>query len=218
MKITLLHPSRWRPQQAKETLDFWMNRAHDKTNIQHVLSLDSDDETCADYARLFPNSTIAINENSDVVQATNAARHLCNGDIIIYLSDDFKCPDFWDREIINQYNNDGNPDLWLIRVDDLLQKEHADVLTIPIMTKKLMDHLGYFWHPSYKSMFVDQDLFYTCKNNGWLFFAHHLKFPHMHYCVGKAPNDRTYERSSNNWQTGQQIYRTRKQQNFPLTK
>jgi len=216
MKITLLHPSRWRAKQSRETFDFWMARAEHPENIEHILSIDHDDEQSNEYIDLFPDSTIHIDNNENVVQATNTARHLATGEIIIYLSDDFKCPDYWDRLLIAQYKADFSPDLWLVRVDDLLQKVHADVLTIPIMTKKLMDHLGYFWHPGYKSMFVDQDLFYTCKNNGWLFHAPDLKFPHVHYCNGGAPNDATYSRSSANWHTGMAFYKNRKQQNFPL--
>ena len=135
MKITLLHPSRWRASQARETLDLWLARAQFPEFIQHILSLDDDDDQINEYRKLFLDSEIHIGSNKNVVQATNAARHLATGEIIIYLSDDFQCPDYWDRLIVQNYLKQGHPDLWLVRVDDLLQKTTADVLTIPIMSK-----------------------------------------------------------------------------------
>lgn len=223
MKITLIHPSRGRANQAAATYRFWMERAADPENIQHILSLDADDPQLQQYKNNFEvqrlagkNITILVNDNDCVVQATNRAIEHVAGDLVIYLSDDFQCPDWWDRHVVASYHKCGSPELWLVRVDDCLQKLHADVLTIPIMTKKLMNYLGYFWNPLYKSMFVDQDLFYTCKNNGWLFFEPDLKFPHIHYCNGKAPNDETYSRSAKNWHSGQEIYTRRKRENFPL--
>jgi glycosyltransferase involved in cell wall biosynthesis len=144
MKITLLHPSRWRATQARQTLDFWISRAECPEMIQHILSLDDDDDQIDQYKNLFPDSEIHIDSNQNVVQATNAARHLATGEIIIYLSDDFQCPDYWDRLIVQTYLKQGHPDCWLVRVDDLLQKTTADVLTIPIMSKKINGSFGIF--------------------------------------------------------------------------
>lgn len=225
MKISLIHPSRGRANQAAATFRFWMSRATEHADIQHILSLDKDDQQLQQYRKNFQvqamaghDITILVNDNDCIVQATNRAIEHVKGDIVIYLSDDFQCPDWWDKHVEASYLKVGQPELWLVRVDDCLQKLHADVLTIPIMTKKLMDHLGYFWNPIYKSMFVDQDLFYTCKNNGWLYFEPDLKFPHLHYCNGKAAHDETYKRSSANWQSGQETYTRRKRENFPLCK
>jgi len=216
MKITLLHPSRGRADQALKTFNSWMDRAKHPENVEHVLCLDDDDPQLNAYKENFKNSKIHIGQHSNVVQATNAGIHLVDGNFVIYLSDDFRCPDFWDYQILCKWEQHDKPYLWLLKVDDLLQKFKTDVLTIPIMTRKLMDHLGYFWHPGYASMFVDQDLYHTCMNNGWLYLAEDLKFEHMHYCNAKAPNDETYQRSGKNWNTGQAFYRTRKQQRFPL--
>jgi hypothetical protein len=76
--------------------------------------------------------------------------------------------------------------------------------------------LGYFWHPGYRSMFVDEDLYWTCVNNNWLIDGRELQFPHEHCCVGKAERDETYIRSEANWDTGKAFFAERKAQNFPL--
>jgi hypothetical protein len=133
-------------------------------------------------------------------------------DILIYLSDDFKCPENWDLLIIEQFKGVTEP--MLLKVDDCLQPFDKDVLTIPIMNRFLYEGLRYFWNPIYKSMFVDQDLYWVCKNCNWVKYAPELKFLHEHYSVGKAPKDETYARSDANWVSGQATYLKRKQEGF----
>jgi hypothetical protein len=221
MKITLLHPSRGRADKAKQTVMYWLNKASKENIIEHVLSLDLDDKELPKYIDNFkdmPNSCGIANNNTCVVEATNHAAKVATGNILIYLSDDFLCPDNWDQEIINVFTNNLNDFALprLIKVDDNLQKFDVKVLTIPIMNRALYKKLGYFWHPGYKSMFVDEDLWWTCHNNGWMINAPQLVFPHMHCCIGKSERDETYIRSESNWDSGKAFFAERKSLNFPL--
>jgi hypothetical protein len=211
-KVTLLHPSRSRPEKARKTLDFWLSQSSQQFPIEHILSLDSDDPQLDKYISLFPNSDIGVFPNSCVVEACNRAAKKSTGDIIIYLSDDFKCPNEWDRLILEKFDSFNEPNL--IKVDDCLQKFNADVLTIPIINRSLYERLGYFFYPLYKSQFVDQDLYYVCLNSNWIIFAPDLKFPHEHYVNGKSENDDTYKRSAANWNQGKELYAKRKLENF----
>ncbi len=215
MKITLIHPSRGRAEKAFKTYWHWMSLAVDKSNIEHILSIDIDDTNITEYRNAFKNySTIIISNNTCVVDATNVAAKKATGDILIYLSDDFKCPMHWDQLLINRFKDVNIP--MLIKVDDCLQKFHIAVLTIPIMNIQLYKKLGYFWHPEYKSMFVDEHLYWITHNNNWLSFAPELKFPHEHPCIGLAENDETYKRSANNWEQGKALFAKHKSLNFPL--
>lgn len=214
MKITLLHPSRGRSEKAKSTYDYWINNSSGKNVIEHIVSIDRNDPARMRYYSFPSSSIITCNENNSVVDATNAAAKLSTGDILIYLSDDFKCPKDWDELIIKIFEGIEFP--LLVKADDCLQKFHVGVLTIPIMNRLLYNKLGYFWHPEYRSMFVDEDLYWTCRNNGWMVLAEELKFPHEHPCNGKAPNDETYKRSAANWNQGKALFAKRKQLNFPL--
>ena len=225
MEIILLHPSRGRAIQARKTIDFWIERATGLHEITHILSVDSDDPQLELYRKLsqasdrFFTSVLIENQNKSVVEATNkAARYADEAHILIYLSDDFQCPQNWDELIRAKYLEYHHKmgDKFLIKVDDCLQKFEVDVLTIPIMTYQLYIKLGYFWHPEYKSMFVDQDLYHTCLNNNWLALAPELKFPHLHYSNGKAPMDETYKNSSAHWDSGKKLYHARRAQRFPL--
>lgn len=224
MKISLIHPSRGRPEQAYQTFLKWMNASSIDHEIEHILALDNDDHTALvyrDYAHFgtqhlrLCNSKIISGNNDCVVRATNHACQFATGDILIYLSDDFDCPERWDALIVDEVNKFGGATQWLLKVDDCLQKFHADVLTIPIMSMALYKRLGYFWHEEYKSMWVDVDLYHTTLNIGALRFAQHLKFPHNHYSNGKAKKDATYIRSDGWWHQGKAIHDRRKLAGWP---
>lgn len=212
MEITLLHPSRGRAQKAFETYNYWISRSD--LQIEYILSLDSDDLELPKYQELFKNQFIIINDNKSVVEATNAAAKISSGKILVYLSDDFKCPAMWDKSIRAFLEQEKGPAL--LKVDDCLQNFGVRVLTVPIINRQFYEKLGYFWHPGYRSMFVDEDLYNTAEKLRALKFAPQLKFPHEHVCNGKAPDDETYRRSSANWNQGQEFFKQRKAAGFPL--
>jgi hypothetical protein len=228
MKITLLHPSRGRAEKAHETYLYWMENSSPQilevqVEIEHILSIDTSDPQVEQYKKLFGvTSTVIVNDNDCVVKATNHAAKLATGDILIYLSDDFMCPKDWDLLLVEKFKGVETP--MMLRVDDLHEDQGGSgiqgidiaVLRIPITNRALYQKLGYFWFPEYRSLFVDEDLFWTCNNNGWLVKAPELKFEHLHWCNGKAPIDATYQATEKNWEQGKALYAKRSQENFPL--
>lgn len=209
--ISLLHPSRGRASKAKQTYLDWLRKSG-MGDSEYILSLDNSEPDKLAYINNDVN--FIVNDNKSVVEATNRAAEKSQGDILLYLSDDFGCPENWCELISKEFEGVTNP--MLLKVDDCLQPFNIRVLTIPIMNRALYERLGYFWNPEYKSMFVDQDLYEVCAKNGWLKFAPHLKFPHNHHSVGKAQNDETYKRSEANWNQGQEVFRRRQRQGFPI--
>lgn len=224
--ISLLHPSRGRPEKSFKNAIEWVKKAG--CAVELIVSTDVSDLSdyhfyygqvfYGIYSR-FENETncapyLMQNDNSSVVEATNHAAKKSKGDILIYLSDDFKCPDNWGQLILKEFEGVTEP--MLLKVDDCLQGFHVPVLTIPIMNRALYQRLGYFWHPAYKSMFVDCDLYETAKKLGALTFSPQLKFPHEHVSNGKAPDDETYRRSAANWDQGKKMFEIRKKAGFPV--
>lgn len=218
MVISLIHPSRGRAEKSFQNSSEWLMKSGLIDDVYLIVSVDKDDPDLQKYKSRYGLSSLVINENKSVVEATNNAAIMCRDtgmdDILIYLSDDFKCPDNWAQLIIEQFQGVTTP--MLLKVDDCLQNFGARVLTIPIMNRALYEKLGYFWHPGYKSMWVDTDLYEVCDKNKWLKFAPQLRFPHEHVCNGKAPDDETYRRSSANWNQGQEFFKQRKAAGFPL--
>lgn len=225
--ISLLHPSRGRPEKSLSTASEWVDKCG--APVELVLSLDRSDPMYKQYDKGYCNFEVCVkeyennqnfinyteicNDNTCVVQATNHAAMAAKGDILVYLSDDFKCPDNWGQLIIKEFEGPTGPRL--IKVDDCLQKFDVPVLTIPIMNRALYERLSYFWHPEYRSMHVDVDLYETVKRLGALKLCPHLKFPHEHVSIGKAPMDETYRRSSANWDQGLEVINRRRKLNFP---
>lgn len=221
MLITLIHPSRGRPEKSASTIREWVERAG--VRVQVIVSVDDDDDYVSYshahgidvYQRNWPgDNRLVISQNTSVVEATNKAAKIADGDILAYVSDDFSCPENWGEQIIREFDGATGPRL--VKVDDCLQPFHVRVLTIPFMNKALYHTLGYFWHPQYKSMFVDEDLWHTANRLGALWSAPHLKFEHKHVSVGKAEDDETYRRSSANWNQGKEVFERRKRMGFPV--
>lgn len=212
MVISLIHPSRGRAKKSFENAMEWFGKSGLEDGIQIIVSVDSDDEQLSEYRRRY--ISVIDSPNKSVVDATNVAAKACNGDVLVYLSDDFKCHDNWGQLLLKEF--EGVTDPMLLKVDDCLQGFHVPVLTIPIMNRALYERLGYFWYPEYKSMFVDEDLYWTAKKLGALKFAPHLKFPHEHVSVGKAKDDETYRRSAANWDQGKALFAKRKAAGFPI--
>lgn len=212
MTISLLHPSRSRPKKSFDNSREWLSKAGEGVNVELLVSIDSDDPKLFEYFALYQDTI--TNPNTCVVEAANHAAKIATGEILIYLSDDFKCPDNWGQLILEQFKDVTTP--LLIKVDDCLQKFGVDVLTIPIMNRALYEKLGYFFNPIYRSMFCDQDLYHVVNNMGAIRFCPYLKFPHEHYCNGKTTIDPTYERSNKNWISGKHTYARRKAEGFPL--
>lgn len=218
--ISLLHPSRGRPEKSFNNSREWIEKAG--CEVELIVSIDSSDNwrpyfdlyTPCPHDAKPPYWRLHMNDNSSVVEATNRAAKEAKGDILVYLSDDFKCPDNWGLSVLKEFEGEDRP--LLLKVDDVLQKFEVPVLTIPIMNRKLYERLGYFWHPEYKSMFVDEDLYWTSRKLGALKFAEHLKFPHEHPANGKAPDDEIYRRSAANWEQGKGVFAKRRAMGFPI--
>lgn len=203
--ISLIHPSRSRPEKALETFKNWINKASGEHHIEYILSIDDNDPHKEKYLQLFDNAY--VHPNDCVVQAANNGAANSTGEILVYLSDDFDCPQNWDQLIVNKLSMPQHDEKVILHVNDGLQPMTNAVLTIPIMTRALYKELGYFFYQEYKSMWCDVDLYMTTKQ--FLVAAPEIVFPHMHHSRGHCTNDETYRRSEQNWHQGLEIYNRR---------
>jgi glycosyltransferase involved in cell wall biosynthesis len=215
VKISLLHPSRGRPYQSDMNSRHWFKKT--EVEVELICAVDSSDEKKWLYEKVY-GDTCHIFPSENVVEATNFAAQKATGDILVYLSDDFRCPDNWGELILKEFENENRP--LVLKVHDGLQKFDARVLTIPIMNRMLYDKLGYFFHPSYKSMWVDCDLFETCQAIGAIKSARHLEFPHHHHSNPnqeiRSERDEIYMRSEANWNQGLEMFQRRKAERFQI--
>ena len=211
--ISLLHPTRSRPSKSFENSREWIQKAG--CEVELIVSVDESDPMLQGYFEHYGDLVnLIVNDSTCVVEATNHAVKKAKGDILVYLSDDFKCPENWGLLVRKEFEGVSLP--CLIKVDDCLQKFHVPVLTIPIMNRALYERMGYFFHPDFKSMFCDEHLYWICQRIGALKNCEHLKFPHEHCSIGKAENDETYQRSAANWDQGKEMFEKHKSLGFPI--
>lgn len=221
-KILLVHPSRGRAERAQKAMNLWIGRADHPSNIRHVIVVDSDDPSISEYLNMgkLSMSDIGIADGDNVVKATNTGaaylRHRNPGSsILVYMSDDFVCPEHWDTLIRNKFEGVTTPRV--LHVRDGIRNDTDRLLTIPIMNTEAYDALGYMWHPAYKSMWVDNDLYETCDKLGFIHKAFDLLFEHHHWVNGKAVKDETYERTEKNFYTGKEVWLRREAKGFDLS-
>lgn len=214
MKYSLVHPSRQRPIQALATLNNWVSKMSGDNTYEHMLSLDNSDRFAVEYLKIFPEiSQVIQDDNTNCVQATNRAAVLATGDILIYLSDDFDAPQDWDTKL--QMSIPKGQDHYALWVNDGITA-NKPIMTIPIISAALYKDLGYLYSPRYKSMFVDEDLYWVCGLRRVIVNCKHLLFEHNHYTKTGKGKDETYQAHDNpqRYREGQQIFLDRKARNF----
>ena len=217
--ITLIHPSRQRPEQAFAAISNWITNSscYPKESlykkIQYILSIDEDDPNIKEYEFKFKflASDIIIGPNHNIVEAINRAALKAVGDIIVVMSDDFKCFPGWDLQVeklISQHGKDK-----LFKTSDGTQPW---IVTLPIMGMDLYKDWGYVYHPDYKHMFCDTDMTHLADITGKLVFAIDLPFVHEHYTTGARKKDAVNERADSTWKQGESLYLNRVKNRFGL--
>jgi hypothetical protein len=204
--ITLIHPSRSRPQQSHDTLYKWRSRAG--VDVEVVVSLDQDDPMLEDYY-ITPGDTTLVNHNRKAIDAINRAARVAKGNIMIVVSDDTDCPVNWAKKILNA--TAGKED-FVVKVDDGIQRK---MITMPILDKKYHNRFGYIYNPAYDHLFVDaefSEVAYRLKK------VIHVKakFPHLHYSrTGQKP-DAVHLKNEATYPQGKELFTQRKKIHFGL--
>src|SRR3990172_5618 len=151
--ISLIHPSRGRPEKSYITIQKWLINARHQHQIEVVVSCDEDDSCIFTYNKLYCFKNI-INKNKSAVDAINKAADFSGGEIMIIISDDTDCPLNWDDYLIKF--TEGKTD-WILKTQDGIQPW---IITMPIMDRVYYNRFGYIYHPDYLHMFCDTEL--TC--------------------------------------------------------
>jgi hypothetical protein len=189
-KISLLHATRGRFQQAAAARRKWMEKAANQDAIEHIFALDADDAESLQYLTLWRNVVVA--PGGGPVRAWNAAAEACNGHVLIQLSDDWDPPMGWDQIILDRIGDTSKPAV--LQVSDGFRTDN--LLCMAILTRARYIEQGYLFHPDFFSMYSD-DWFSECaRRDGVVIDARDVVFEHLHPAFGKAEMDATYARSN----------------------
>lgn len=227
IKITLLHPSRWRADLAHNAFNEWVNNARYPEEIQYVLSLDDNDETIAEYENKFSAEDRArvglfvfnVSPSRNIVQAVNSAATFMEStsEIFAIVSDDVSAPLGWDVLLKNKLagvDNFNTPKY--IGVDDGLQS--FGTFFIYIANRAYYNRLGYVLYPEYDGVFADNDNACVAYALGAVVPAPELVFKHNHYSKGAISFDRTYAKHNTHdgLERNGAIFNARRSRNFDL--
>ena len=190
MKISLLHATRGTPDRANATRQAWLQRASDRTMLEHIWATQASDNSSKS---LDCDSCVKITEDppawaSSSVANWNAAAAIATGDLLVVIADDLTPPLGWDetlREFLGKPNTASAE--FCVYVPDQLSND--GLLRHPIMSRALYQRRGYVFDPDYFGVFCDNDLTTWCQVNRVPIYAidpERLQFFHDHDMAGNS--------------------------------
>jgi hypothetical protein len=163
-KILVKFPTRNRPVRFFETLDLYISKANNINNIIFLITCDNDDltmnisnvhERLKQYQEKY-NLKVYFENNTSKIEAINACMNkVTDWDILLLASDDM-------IPVVQGYDNIIRQDMetYYSNLDGILWygDGHQDKInTLCILGKTYYNRFSYIYHPSYKSLFCDNE-------------------------------------------------------------
>jgi len=229
MHILVKYASRSRPARFFEGLHNIIDMAADKGNITIAPALDVDDYTMfsagdflpeikAELEKVrskihYPHLQISIGRSKSKIDAINRETIVDDWDILVNFSDDMRFTVYgWDELIREGFRCNG-PDKFLHFPDSTARNM---LCTMTIIDRKYYDRDGYIYHPSYKSLWCDNEAQEAAKLRGCYVYMGTQIFDHYHPAYGLADWDEQYRRQQALWAEDELNYIYRKSKNFLL--
>jgi len=219
MTILFKYPSRGRPERFFESLDSIYNNLSDFHNFRVSCTIDDDDSSMNTpdiVSRIFAYKNISIQWGRSASKIHAVNRDMPEyGDIIVVMSDDMKFTCFGFDEVIRSAFRDHFPTL-----DGLLHFPDGDVkeelATMYIAGRAFYNRFGYVYHPSYKSLWCDNEVLHVAK----LMNKHaYIPMPillHLNPAYGHLQRDAMFDEQQNHWNHDEANFNERKAKNFDL--
>jgi hypothetical protein len=219
-KLLIKIPTRDRANHFLPLLKEYLSKATN-SHTQILISIDLDDpgmnneEMISQIRKMgvivekgFSRSKIdAVNRDIDI--------YIHNYDILLLSSDDmFPMVEGYDQIIIDEMqkafpNMDGC--LWF---NDGHTKELLN--TLPILSKSYYNQFRYVYHPTYLSLWADNEYTDVAKAQGKIKYIDQVIIRHEHPdWGGKMPVDALYQRNNNDWDKDKMNYLKRQARGFP---
>ena len=192
-EISIIIPSRGRPQKLTEMMNSVLNFASAPKLIEFVLYIDEDDKSNYE---MFDNKAIIIKgkrtymgimNNLCIQQASGKVIILCNDDVIVRTKK-------WD-DIIYENIKLYADSIFLLYPNDL--NKGSKLCSFPVFSKKFYLRYPGLFPENYKGTLIDlhiMDIFIQLKELGInrIKYLDNVVFEHLHYTTGKSSFDKTY--------------------------
>ena len=160
-KILIQFPTKGRPKQFMDYLSKYWQLAHNMDRIQMQVSCDYSDTTMNMPERIakiksFPNTNVIFNANKTKIQAINQGIPSTGWDILLLASDDMLPEVAGYDEVIRAEYEKHFPDFdGVLHFND--GKKGRELNTLAIVGNRYYNRFGYIYHPSYKSLYCDNE-------------------------------------------------------------
>ena len=206
-KISLLHATRGRPQQALEAREKWLAAATHRKRVEHIFAMDCDDEdSLKALAKL--NHRVVAQKGGGCVAAWNLAAQASTGEVLVQLSDDWTPVAGWDEEFVRRLRDVRQAGV--LRPSDGHRRD--DLLCMAILTRARLRQQGEFLHSGYFGIYSDDEFSFRAYQDGVVIDARDLVLTHDH--PNYNPNvemDETYlnQNSTERDKAGRKIFLAR---------
>jgi len=210
-KISVIHATKGRPQQAFQKRIQWLMAAKSPLEIEWIFCVDHNDN--GDY---IPHNPIRVYP-AGIINAWNQGARVSKGNIIIQMSDDWSPSKHWDAQICAKIG-----DSEAERVLAISDGHRTDkLLCMAILTRnRLIKQGNNIFHPDYQSsdgIYSDNEFTQIAYDDGVVIEAHDILFTHEHpfFGHGKADEQLLNHNKKEFYEKGRDIYERRKELGWP---
>jgi glycosyltransferase involved in cell wall biosynthesis len=174
-KVSLLHATRGRPEQALKARARWLEMAAHPGRVEHLFAMDCDDETTVAALAKLPHCVVP-HKGGGCVAAWNLAAQNCTGDVLVQLSDDWTPVPGWDDEFVRRLRDVSQPGV--LRPSDGHRRD--DLLCMAILTRARLKQQGEFLHGGYFGIYSDDEYSFRAYQDGIVIDARDMVLLHDH--------------------------------------
>ena len=223
--ILFKFPVRERKDKMLATLHEYYKLMVDRKNFTFLVSIDEDDEILNTKEVVwelmrFPHLQIEVGESNGKIHACNRdieSAVIKDWDILVLVSDDMVPIQKGYDMIIRKEFEKHFPDFdGVLHFNDGYQGEKLN--TLCILGRKYYDRFGYIYHPSYKSLYCDNEFTDVSRMLGKVQYFSNTIIQHQHWVWGFGEMDSLYRHNEKFIQKDMDNYNKRKKMNFEIEK
>lgn len=225
LKILWKFPCRGREASFFKSLDSLNDNIRDRENYLISLTIDEDDEILnhphvIEKISQYPNTKIEWGLSKSKIDAINRSFPDYEYDLIVCWSNDMVMTMYGADDIIRDYAyqiNNNHGDDFLLHIPE--KDSMAALNVLYIATKKYYSRFGYIYHPSYLSLFCDNETFDVSKLlNKYHYVGTTGLYEHRNpaYSEYGVERDFLFDFQQSQWGKDEANYNERKARNFDL--
>jgi hypothetical protein len=207
-------------------MEAFLSNCDDPSRVEYVLSVHRSRvndllENCphppAEAIQRFWAFKVVINDGPDTnISQVNFAASCTTAPILMGVMDDLFPPQGWDTLVIQSLDGLEESDT-VVQFSTGSPRDAEPLINAGALTRKRYERYGYIVHPSYESMFADNELTALAVQDGALLQRLDIQFEHRHPAFGKSDMDSVYvqENREEAYKRGRENFLKRQALGFP---